>query len=249
LTDITGISYADRVLIVGISQIVVAAILAFLTINLYMRFRERRLPATKYLTLVSLFLSLTACLQVIVASLIEPILGVISLGWGLAFGMSAIANIFLYVFMLEIFSEGRKSGGAWFTVFVVVEAAVAVLMPILSPLGNAIPVFEPLLLMVLVTHLVFAFALYITLARVTTASIRKTTDPLARKGFSLIRLASFAIIVAYCFFVFDRIWSDLFEPESYTVWVIVAWIMAGIGGLLLYSGFIMPSRIRGTTKS
>ena len=249
MADITGLPLFDRVVIVGLSQILVAALLALLTINLYLRFRKRRLAATKYLTLVSLFLALTACMQIIVAIFIEQIFAIIGFGWGLAFGLSAIANIFLYVFMLEIFSEGRKSGGAWFTVFVVVEAAVAVLMPILSPLGNAIPVFEPLLLMVLVTHLVFAFALYITLARVTTASIRKTTDPLARKGFSLIRLASFAIIVAYCFFVFDRIWSDLFEPESYTVWVIVAWIMAGIGGLLLYSGFIMPSRIRGTTKS
>lgn len=246
MADITGISLADRVLIVGMSQIVVAAILALLTINLYMRFRERRLPATKYITLVSLFLALAACMQVIVANTLEPILGLISLGWGLAFGMSAIANIFLYVFMLEIFSKGRSAGGVRFKVFVMVEAAVAVLMPILGPLSNIVPTFASLLLTVLVIHLFFAFALYITLARVTTASIRKTTDEKARRGFSLIRLAAFAIIVAYLFFVLDRVWQIFLEPEGYTVWVILGWIMSGMAGVLLYSGFVLPSRMRST---
>jgi hypothetical protein len=249
LADITGLSLADRILIVGLSQIVVAAILALLTINLYLRFRERGLPATKYITLVSLFLSLAACQQVIGANLFEPILGIASVGWGLAFGISAIANIFLYVFMLEIFSKGISAGGARFKIFVVVEAAVAFLLPIVAPLSSVMSIFEALLLMVLVIHLLFSFALYITLARVTTASIRKTTDATARRGFSLIRLAAFAIITAYSFFVLDRVWQIFLEPEGYTIWVILGWAMSGIAGILLYSGFVLPSRIRRTAPS
>lgn len=249
MADITGIPYAERVLIVYTSQIIVATILAILTINLYLRFRARRLPATKYLTLVSLFLTLTSCMQVIGANTIEVILGVISIGWGLAFSMSAIANIFLYLFMLEIFSEGRSAGGVKLRVFIVVELAVAVLLPILAPLSSIAPIFNVPVLLVLITHLAFALALYITLAIWTTASIRKTTDATARRGFSLIRLAAFAIIIAYCFFVLDRVWTNLYEPEAYTIWVIIAWIMGGVAGVLLYSGFVLPTRMRETKRS
>jgi hypothetical protein len=249
VADITGIPLADRVLIVGLSQIVVAAILAILTINLYTRFRERRLPATKDLTLVSLFLALASFMQVLIANTLEPILGVSSLGWGLAFGLTAIANIFLYAFMLEIFSEGRSSGGTWFKLFVVVEACIAVLLPIVAPLSNIISIFEALLLLVLVIHLSFSFSLYITLARWTTTSIRKTSDATARRGFSLIRLAAFTIIIAFSLFVLDRVWQIFLEPEGYTIWVILGWIMSGVGGILLYSGFVLPRRIRGTKQS
>jgi hypothetical protein len=188
-------------------------------------------------------------MQVIGANTIEVILGVISIGWGLAFSMSAIANIFLYLFMLEIFSEGRSAGGVKLRVFIVVELAVAVLLPILAPLSSIAPIFNVPVLLVLITHLAFALALYITLAIWTTASIRKTTDATARRGFSLIRLAAFAIIIAYCFFVLDRVWTNLYEPEAYTIWVIIAWIMGGVAGVLLYSGFVLPTRMRETKRS
>jgi hypothetical protein len=248
LADLTGLSLAARILIVDVSQIIVAIILALLTINLYMRYRERRQPVAKYITLVSLFLTLTSFMEVFGARILEPFLGVESFGWGLAFGMSAIANIFLYVFMLDIFSTGRSAGGAKFKTFAVVEATVAVLMPIFGPLSHIMPVFDTLLLLVLMIHLSFALALYITLVRVTTSSIHKTTDAMARRGFSLIRLAAFAIIIAYCFFVLDRLWTTLFEPEAYTIWVILGWISAGVAGVLLYLGFVLPRRLRRETK-
>jgi hypothetical protein len=230
-------------LIVHGSQIIAATILALLTVNLYMRYRDRRQPVAKSITLVSLFLTLTSSMEVVGARILEPFLGIESFGWGLAFGMSAIANIFLYIFMLQVFSTGISAGGAKFKIFALVEATVAVLMPILGPLSHIMSAFETLLLLVLMIHLFFALALYITLARVTTASIGKTTDAVARRGFSLIRLAAFAIIIAYCFFVLDRLWTMLFEPEAYTMWVILGWISAGVAGILLYLGFVLPRRL------
>jgi hypothetical protein len=247
LADLTGLPYDTRVLFVQSSQIVIAIILALLTLNLYTRYRKRKLPAAKYITLVSLFLTFTSCMQTIGANLFEPLLGIISFGWGLAFGMSAIANIFLYVFMLEIFYTGRSAGGVKLKIFIVVELGVAILMPILGPLSNIISAFASALLLVLMVHLFFSLALYITLIRATTASIVKTSDATARKGFSLIRMAGYAIIIAYCFFVLDRIWQILFEPEGYTIWVLLGWISAGVTGVLLYLGFVLPRRLRAET--
>jgi glucan phosphoethanolaminetransferase (alkaline phosphatase superfamily) len=188
-------------------------------------------------------------MQVTASNLLEPILGVSSLGWGLAFGVSAIANIFLYAFMLEIFSKGMSAGGAWFKLYVIVEAVVAVLLPVFGPLSLMISVFKPLLLLVLVTHLVCAYALYIKLAMETTASMRKTTDTTARRGFSLIRLGAVFLMIAYLFFVLDRVWEYTLEPEGYTIWVILGWITSGIVGILLYSGFVLPTRMRGMKQS
>jgi uncharacterized membrane protein len=186
-------------------------------------------------------------MEVVGARLFEPVLAIQSLGWGLAFGMSAVANIFLYVFMLEIFSTGRSAGGVKFKIFAFVEATVAVLMPFLGPLSHITSDFQTVSLLVLMIHLFFAMALYITLARVTTASIHKTDDATARRGFSLIRMAAFAIIIAYALFVLDRVWW-MFEPEEYTLWSILGWIAAGVSGVLLYLGFVLPRRLRQETK-
>jgi hypothetical protein len=187
-------------------------------------------------------------MQVVGAIFIEPILGIISFGWGLAFGFSAIANIFLYLFMLQIFSTGRSAGGDKFKIFVIVEATVAILFPIVAPLSAIIAAFQLVLILVLVVHLSFALALYIALIRATTGALGQTTDATARRGFSLIRLAGFAIIFAYCLFVMDRVWQISFEPQGYTLFVLLGWFSAGITGVLLYLGFVLPRRLRQQAK-
>jgi hypothetical protein len=195
-----------------------------------------------------------SCTQAIGAVLIEPALGVSSLGWGLAFGLTAIANIFLYAFMLQIFSTGTNAGGVRFKVFVIVEAIVAVLLPFAAPLSQPPfsamlqSVFTIVLYLLLVVHLSFSIALYIALIKVTTASIRKTTNAMARRGFSLIRLAGFTIILSYTCFVLDRLWQYTFEPEGYTIFVIFGWVFAGFTGVLLYLGFVLPRRLRQDAK-
>jgi hypothetical protein len=174
--------------------------------------------------------------------------GIHDLGLSLAFSMSAIANIFLYLFMLEIFYTGRKAGGLTFKIFATVEASIAVLLPIFgpypTPISTAIRLFVPLLFV----HLVFAIALYVTLFMATTRSIKSTSDEVAKRGFSFIRMASVSIMAAYFFFVMDNLWTALYEPEGYTYWVLVAWVAAGIAGVLLYVGFVLPMRTKKRTK-
>jgi hypothetical protein len=170
--------------------------------------------------------------------------GIHRLGLSLAFSMSAIANIFLYLFTLEIFYTGRKAGGAKLKVFATVEAGVAILLPIFGPSPTAISAVIDLFAPILLVHLLFALALYVTLFRATTRAIGATSDKVAKRGFSYIRMASVSIIAAYLLFVMDSMWTMLFEPEGYTYWVIAGWIAAGIAGVLLYIGFVLPRRVR-----
>jgi hypothetical protein len=241
------IFFNERVIMVFISEVTVTAILFFLTLKLYGRYRERKQPATRYITFTSLFLSLTTCLQLLDMLIMDPFIGIRRVGLSLAFAASAIANIFLYLFMLEIFYTGRKAGGAKLKIFATVEAAVAILLPILGPTtvvgSTLIDAFTILLLI----HLAFALALYLALIRVTSRAIHGTTDALAKRGFSYIRFAAVSIIAAYLLFVMDSVWTALLEPEGYTYWVIAGWIAAGISGILIYIGFVLPRRLRKQT--
>jgi hypothetical protein len=236
--------FNERVFFVFLSEAVIAVILLFLTLKLYGRYRERRLPAARYITLTSLFLTFTSAFQLLDLLVMDYFVGIHRLGLSLAFSMSAIANIFLYLFMLEIFYTGRKAGGAKLKIFAAVEASIALLLPILSPYPTAISAVVNLFAPLLLIHLVFAMALYITLFRATTRAIKATSDKLAKRGFSYIRMASISIIAAYLLFVMDSLWTMLFEPEGYTYWVIAGWIAAGIAGVLLYIGFVLPKGIR-----
>lgn len=236
--------FNERVLMVFLSQVIITAILVFLTLKLFGRYRERRQPATRYITLTSLFLSLTTCMQLLDMLVMDPLVGIRRVGLSLAFSMSAIANIFLYLFMLEIFYKGRESGGARLKIFGVVEGAVAVLLPILGPTMATGSTLLDTFTVLLLVHLTFALALYLTLIMATTRAIHGTTDQIARRGFSYIRLAALSIIVAYLLFVMDSVWTAFFEPEGYTYWVIAGWIAAGISGILLYIGFVLPRRLR-----
>jgi len=236
--------FNDRVFFVFLSEVIVAIILFYLTVKLHRRYAERKQAAARYITFASLFLALTASFQLLDLLIMDYYVGVHNLGLSLAFSMSAIANIFLYLFMLEIFYTGRKDGGLKLKIFMAVEGSIAILLPIFgpypTPISAAIGLFTPLLLV----HLVFAIALYVTLFRATSHSIKSTSDQLAKRGFSFIRVASVTIIAAYVFFIMDELWTVLYEPEGYTYWVIGGWIAAGITGVLLYLGFVLPTRVR-----
>jgi hypothetical protein len=231
------------VFFVFLSEVIVAAILFFLAVKLHGRYVERKQPAARYITFASLFLGFTASFQLLDLLVLDFYVGIHNLGLSLAYSMSAIANIFLYLFMLEIFYTGRKAGGVKLRIFAAVEAGIAVLLPIFGPYPTPISAIA-LFNLLLIVHLVFAMALYITLFRATSRSIKETHDELARRGFSFIRVSSISIIAAYVFFVIDELWTVLFEPEGYTYWVIAGWIAAGITGVLLYLGFVLPIRVR-----
>jgi hypothetical protein len=177
----------------------------------------------------------------------DPFVGIRRVGLSLAFAVSAIANIFLYLFMLEIFSKGRQSGGAKLKIFAIVEGAIVVLLPILGPTTAVGSTLLDAFTVLLLVHLAFALALYLALIRVTSRAIHGTTDSVAKRGFSYIRMAAVSIIAAYLLFVMDSVWTALVEPEGYTYWVIGGWIAAGISGVLLYVGFVLPRRLRQQT--
>lgn len=232
-----GIFLNERAFIVACIEIFTGFVLAFLTRNLFLRYKQRQAIALRYLIFTTLFLCLTAWSQLLDQFLFDPFLRTHNLGLGIAYCMSAIANIFWAWFMLEIFGSGRASGGSKITIFMIVEGAIAILSPIVAPIS--LDVFLP----ILIIHVVLAFILYFTFIKVTTNGIKKTGDPITRKGFAYLRAGGVTIMITYLSFVLDQLWDNLFTI-TYSEWAIFGWLCAGITGIMLFQGFVYPTKAR-----
>lgn len=229
----------ESVFITFVCEVLITIVLASLSRNLYLRYKERQQPAAKYITLVTVFLSLTTCLQLLDLFIFDPYFHTKRIGLGFAYATSALANIFLYLFLLEIFSSGKGAGGAKLKLFISVEGTVAIFLPITGPL------FYLGYIAFLLVHLACAFALYIALIVATSSAIRKTSDPASKTGFKILRAGGVSIIAAYALFVLDAIWTVVVtNGVGYTYWSIFGWVAAGVSGTLLYLGFTLPFRIR-----
>ena len=243
-----GIFENDRGFITACTEIFCGILLGILTWNLYRRYKQHPNVALRYLTFTTLFLGLASVLQTLDQFIFVPYTQIKSFGYGLAFGVSAIGNIFMAFFMLEIFMSGRASGGAKYTIFTVVEGAVAVLSPIMGPFSDQGQILEMPFLIVLVIHLVFSIGLYVTFIRVTSDAMRKTGDAITRKGFAFLRAGGITIISAYTSFILDRVWLIKYGI-TYSFWVILGWVFAAITGIMLYQGFVYPTKMRPQEES
>ena len=136
--------------------------------------------------------------------------------------------------------SGRASGGGKVTGFVIVEGTVAVLSPITNPLFPQQIESQ----IVLIIHLLFSIILYVMFIRVTTNGMRKTSDAITRKGFAFLRAGGFTIIFAYTCFILDNL-----SGSGYTYWVILGWMFAAVTGIMLFEGFIYPTKKRPQEES
>lgn len=235
-----GIFLNENAFIVANIEIFTGIVLLILTINLFRRLARRKSVALRYLSLTTLFLSLTSLLQLLDQFYFDLYTTFSAVGYGLAFGMSAVGNIFMAWFMLEIFGSGKSSGGWKLRLFVSVECCVAILSPIFGPLR--VTTAEPFLLVLLV-HLVFSLLLYFTFIKVTTRAINKTSDSITRKGFVYLRAGGVTIVAAYISFILDSVWFAVFSSQ-YSFWVMLGWVFAAATGILLFQGFVYPTKAR-----
>ncbi len=243
--EFLGIFLNENAFVVACIEIFTGIILLLLTSNLYQRYKQRMSVALRYLMLTTFFLGLTSLLQLLDQFFFDLFTTLSAVGYGLAFGMSAVGNIFMAWFMLEIFGSGKSSGGVKLKIFVFVEGCVAVLSPIFGPLRETNPL--PFL-GVLLIHLVFALILYFTFIKVTSIAIQKTNDPITRKGFSYLRAGGFTIVAAYISFILDSVWFEAFRVQ-YSFWVMLGWLFAAATGILLFQGFVYPTKARAQVDS
>jgi len=231
----------------------VAVAVTIVVIFLYKRYIERRRIAALTLAVTFTFWNLGA-FAVFIGSLIhylkQPIaegnLQFVRYGFNIGYALSAISNIFLVLFISQIFAQSplfRKTQK---------------LVPLINAIFNGITigliidtiVTDPLnpsyALEQTIYHLVMTFIAFLLLLFFSIIARGRAEYRWEKAGFGFIIGSALSGIMIYLMLALDRV-VTLFVPgfeEGYTPFLYVGWSFAIIMCTLAYAGYVMPTFLR-----
>ncbi len=159
-----------------------------------------------------------------------------ALGYNVAFAMSAYGNILLALFFLRIYQKEKVP------LLIGIYAALNIINTILllnTSIQFAFYAIEISSLPYMAIHLLLAMVLYIYMIITAFKSSRKEIPLKTRRGFQLISMFGFCLLLAFLFFVMDFLLG-----RDYSIWVYFGWTMAAIGSIIAYLGYIMPDWLK-----
>lgn len=234
---------------VGIVTVAVTIVVIFL----FIRYFERRRLAALTLAITFAFWDL-GVISVFVGSLIhylrQPIVEgsyqIVRYGFNIGYAFSAISNIFLVIFISQIFAQSplfRKTykmvplvnailNGV--TIGLIIDTIIADPFNPSYPLGQTI------------YHLVMTFIAFLLLLFFSIGARGRVQLRWEKAGFSFIIGSALAGIMIYLMLALDRV-VTLFVPgfeEGYTPFLYIGWTFAILMCTLAYAGYIMPTFLR-----
>ena len=216
----------------------------YVTIKMYMKWRERKVKSPLYLTLV--FTCLTLAMIVAGIGLAEAIItgyykDVYRFSLPFAFSMIILADIFFYIFLDELTNRGRKA----FIPFIIIGAVIIVLLflpwnwwgvPSQDYAGEL-----NIRLYSTSAVVVYSYVIYITLARVCYKARQKADEKVTRFGLLLLFYAMISFMLFFVMFIADTLMIVLYKHPGYSIYVYIAWIFAVIFVVLTYFSLEMPN--------
>lgn len=192
----------------------------------------------------------------------SPTWGVTSLGYNMAFTMSAYANIMLALFFLRIYSKERANlivgiyalpniVNTTFLINSSIERSSSIIRPllfypnvtILDYVGVELSYPDTTRIVYLLVHLILAMGLYIYIISAANKSSKKDVTLKVKRGFQLIAIFSLCLLLAFTFFILDFIWGS-FLSVWYSPWLYIGWTIAIVGAIMAYLGYIMPDWLK-----
>lgn len=220
-----------------IIESIVAISMGFLTVKGFMKYAERRRKPTLSLSLSFLFMSLAVASSA-TGKWIQffknaPILSYDDGFIIIAYMMTAIANIFIFVFIDEVF---LNLGNLSVAISGLLNGVTVGTLIIMNDFGEelyneALPI--------VIYHAAISLITFGLLAGLAIREAVKSEQQLPKVGFVLI--AMYGIFVALVFILFAL---DLAMPTGYTPFYYAAWISAGVGVLCGYLGYIFPEWLK-----
>ena len=216
----------------------------YVTIKMYMKWRERQVRSPLYLTLVFVFLTLA--LIVLAIGLAEAIITgyykeVYRFSLPFAYSMVILADIFLYIFVDEITDRGRKG----FIPFIIIGIVIIILLFLPWNWWGVPPEdYEGKLNIRLYSTfavVLYSYVIYITLALVCYKTRQKADEQVTRFGLLLLFFAMIAFMMFFLMFIGDTLMIVLYDHPGYSVFVYIAWIFAVIFIILTYLSLVMPN--------
>ena len=223
--------------------IVLSVLAGFITIKMFMKWRERKVSAPLYLTIV--FTIFTVAIIGLAVGLGEGVftgfykeIYRLSLPWG--YSLVIIANIFLFKFITEI----TERGGKLLIPIIIIGAVIIVLLylpwnwwgvPQVDYEGQLnIRLYSTILLVL------YSCLIYLYIAQICRKTMVSAVDKVASFGLKLLFYGMLCMIGFFAMFVGDTILIVFFDHPGYSQFVYAAWVFAMGFYFLTYFSLVMP---------
>ena len=214
-----------------------------LTIKMFLKWRERKVPAPLYLTLVFIFLT-TALIGLTIGLSEAVITGfykeIYRFSLPFAYGMVICADIFFFIFVSQITNKGRKA------LIPLIIIGIGVFIMLFLPWnwwGVPPEDYEGLLNIRIYSTLsliLYSYVIYVLIAITCRKAMKKTDDKITSTGLNLLFYSMISMILFFLMFIGDTLMIQLFDHPGYSEFVYVAWIFAIIFYILSYLSLVMP---------
>jgi hypothetical protein len=217
-----------------------------LTIRMLMKWRERKVNAPLYLSIVFIFF--TAAIVMLTVGLAEAVITgfykeIYRFSLPFAYSMVVFADIFLYRFVIEL-TERAKRG--W--IFLIIIGFIIIVLLFLPwnwwgvPQGDYAGLISIRLYSTLAL-IIYSYFVYIIIARICFKALKTTSDAVSKLGFKFLFAAMISMIAFFLMFVLDTLMILLFGHPGYSIFVYIAWIFAILALIFMYISFVMPKWI------
>ena len=224
-----------------IIETAVAISMGYLTVRGFMKYSERRRKPTLFLSFSFLFMALavtsSATGKWIHYFANAPILSFDDGFIIIAYQMTAIANVFIMVFIDEVFLNW---GSLLTSITGILNGVTVGTLIIMNDFGEEL---YSEALPIVIYHAVISLITFGLLAGLAIRESVNSEQQMPKVGFVLIGM--YGIFVALVFVLFAL---DLLMPESYSPFYYAAWISAGVGVLCGYLGYIFPDWLKKLLK-
>ncbi|MFX1506829.1 MAG: hypothetical protein ACFFDC_12065 [Promethearchaeota archaeon] len=226
----------------------VLIVFAYLSLQTGLKFKQSRAIAVRNLFL-SFFAYFLAGSTLFSTKAIEYYTGgvvdVSSLGINCGYAFSALGNLFLFYFTLDIFFKEVKP---YFREIItlatgVVEGFLIIFIfrtesPFLEIPGEYLP-FQLLLWHGLVSSVIF-----LILFSRSYSEWKKATRPVPKVGFLMISISAIFELLVFIFFILDS-----FFPAGYSLFYFLGWTSASLAGCFAMIGYLMPNWFKNLVQS
>jgi len=226
----------------------VLIVFAYLSLRTGLKYKQNRAPAVRnlFLSFNSYFLAGCALFSTKwVEYSTGGVVDVSSLGINCGYAFSALGNLFLFYFTLDIFFKEIKP---YFRETITLATGTIEGFLIIFIFQTEAPFLEIpgvyLPFQLLLWHGIVSTVIFIILFSQSYSEWKKTTSPVPRAGFLMIAVSALFELLVFIFFILDS-----FFPAGYSLFYFLGWTSASIAGLFAMIGYFMPSWFKNVIQS
>ena len=235
-----------RVYPIFIYYIILSIFGIFITIKMFMKWRERKVPAPLQLAMV--FTCLTSAIIVLAIGLAEAAITgyykeIYRLTLPLAYTLVVFADIFLFFFVSRITEKGKNLLIPLIIIGIILIFALFLPSNYWGTLSEDYKGKLNTRLYVTLSFVLYCYFVYISIAVICYSAKKVTSDQVSKLGLSLLFYSMISMILFFIMIIADTMLVVLFYHPGYSEFIYVAWIFAVLFLILSYFSLVMPQRL------